>query len=93
MNPEGRLVGQVLHVDRFGNLISNIRNSDLPGKDVVVEVAGHQIRGVAEYYAQKDGVMAIAGSSGYLEVSLREGSACDFLGATVGDEITVTSGG
>jgi len=93
MDTNGRLVGQVLHVDRFGNLISNIRNSDLPGKDVIVEVAGHQIRGVADYYAQKDGVMAVAGSSGYLEVSLRDGSACDFLGATVGDEITVTSGG
>jgi hypothetical protein len=36
--------------------------------------------------------MAIVGSSGYLEVSLRDGSACDFLGGMmVGDEIKVIS--
>jgi len=33
--------------------------------------------------------MAIVGSSGYLEISLRSGSACDFLGMGVGDEMKV----
>ena len=88
---EGNLVGQVLHVDRFGNLITNIKNSDLPGKDVTIEVAGYCIQGISDYYAQNKGVMAIVGSSGYLELSLRDGSACDFLGTIVGDEIKVTS--
>ena len=90
LDAEGTLVGQVLHVDRFGNLITNIRSCDLPGKDVVVEVAGYCIQGINSYYAQKEGVMTIAGSSGYLEVSLRGGSASDFLGAIAGDEIKVT---
>ena len=88
---EGNLVGQVLHVDRFGNLITNIKSSDLPGKDVTIEVAGYCIQGISDYYAQNKGVMAIVGSSGYLELSLRDGSACDFLGTIVGDEIKVTS--
>jgi S-adenosylmethionine hydrolase len=35
--------------------------------------------------------MAIVGSTGYLEISLRNGSACDFLGMVVGDEIKVIS--
>ncbi len=87
----GNLVGQVLHVDRFGNLITNIRSNDLPGKNVVIEVAGYCIQGISDYYAQNKGVMAVMGSSGYLEVSLRDGSACDFLGMAVGDEIKVTS--
>ncbi|GAF81660.1 unnamed protein product, partial [marine sediment metagenome] len=64
---------------------------DLPGKDVVIEVAGYCIQGISSYYAQNEGVMAIVGSSGYLEVSLRDGSACDFLDTIVGDEIKVTS--
>jgi S-adenosylmethionine hydrolase len=88
---EGNLVGRVLHVDRFGNLITNIKSNDLPGKDVMIEVAGYCIQGISNYYAQKEGVMATVGSSGYLEVSLRDGSACDFLGTTVGDEIKVAS--
>ena len=91
LDPEGNLVGQVLHVDRFGNLITNIKSNDLPGKDVMIEVAGYCIQGISDYYAQNKGVMAIVGSSGYLEVSLRDGSACDFLGAAVGDEIKVIS--
>lgn len=91
LDSEGNLVGQVLHVDRFGNLITNIKSNDLPGKNVVVEVAGYCIQGISDYYAQNKGVMAVVGSSGYLEVSLRDGSACDFLGTTVGDEIKVTS--
>jgi S-adenosylmethionine hydrolase len=89
LDSEGNLVGRVLHVDRFGTLITNIKSNDLPGKDVVIEVAGYCIQGISDYYAQNKGVMAIVGSSGYLEVSLRDGSACDFLGAAVGDEVKV----
>jgi S-adenosylmethionine hydrolase len=91
LDSEGNLVGQVLHVDRFGNLITNIKSNDLPGKNVVIEVAGYCIQGISDYYAQNKGVMAVVGSSGYLEVSLRDGSACDFLGTVVGDEIKVVS--
>jgi S-adenosylmethionine hydrolase len=91
LDSEGNLVGRILHVDRFGTLITNIKNNDLPGKDAMIEVAGYCIKGISDYYAQKEGVMAIVGSSGYLEVSLRGGSACDFLGAIVGDEIKVIS--
>jgi S-adenosylmethionine hydrolase len=87
---EGSLMGKVLHIDHFGTLITNIKSNDLPGKEAVVEVAGYCIQGISDYYAQKEGVMAVVGSSGYLEISLRDGSACDFLGAIVGGEIKVT---
>jgi len=89
LDQQGNLVGQVLHIDRFGNLITNIKNADLPGKNVVVEVAGRRIQGISDYYAQNKGVMAIVGSSGYLEISLRDGSACDFLGLAAGDEVKI----
>ncbi len=89
LDPEGNLVGQVLHIDHFGNLITNIKSNDLPGKDVMIEVAAYCIQGISSYYAQNKGVVAITGSSGYLEISLRDGSACDFLGMAVGDEIKV----
>jgi S-adenosylmethionine hydrolase len=91
LDPEGNLVGQVLHVDRFGNLITNIRSDNFPSKNVVIEVGGRRIQGISDYYAQKEGVMAVVGSSGYLEISLRDGSACDFLGIGVGHEIAVMS--
>lgn len=89
LDAAGNLIGQVLHVDRFGNLITNIKSSSLPGKNVAVEAAGQRIQGISDYYAQREGIMAIVGSSSYLEISLRDGSACDFLGIGVGDEVAV----
>jgi S-adenosylmethionine hydrolase len=91
LDPDGNVVGQVLHVDRFGNLITNVRSNNLPGKNIVIEVGGRCIQGITDYYAQKEGIMAVVGSSGYLEISLRDGSACDFLDIAVGDEIRVIS--
>jgi hypothetical protein len=91
LDPDGNLIGQVIHIDRFGNLIVNIRSNSLPGKNVVIEVGGQRIQGISDYYAQKEGIMAVVGSSGYLEISLRDGSARDFLGIEEGDEIRVIS--
>jgi hypothetical protein len=88
---QGNLIGHVLYVDHFGNLITNIKSTDLPHMNVTIEVAGQCIEGVSRYYEQEEGLMAILGSSGYLEVSLRSGSACDFLGVIVGDEIRVVA--
>ena len=87
LDPDGNVIGQVLHVDRFGNLITNVRSNSLPGKNITIEIGGRSIRGMSDYYAQGEGIMAVAGSSGYLEISLRDGSACDYLGAEVGDEV------
>jgi S-adenosylmethionine hydrolase len=87
LDPDGNVIGQVLHIDRFGNLITNLRSNSLPGKNITIEVGGHRVQGMSDYYAQGEGIMAVAGSSGYLEISLRDGSACDFLGVEVGDEV------
>jgi S-adenosylmethionine hydrolase len=89
LDPDGNVVGQVLHVDRFGNLITNIRSNNLPGKNVMIQVGGRAVQGISDYYAQGEGIMAVVGSSGYLEISLRDASACDFLDVGVGDEIRV----
>ncbi len=86
---QGNLVGHILYIDHFGNLITDIKSTDLSGGDVIIEVAGQCIQGIAHYYEQGEGLMASVGSSGYLEISLRDGSACDFLGMEVGDEMKV----
>ena len=88
---QDNLVGHIRYVDHFGNLITDIKGGDLPGKDVIIEVGGDRIQGISSYYAQNEGLMAILGSSGYLEISLGNGSACNFLGMGVGDEIRVIS--
>lgn len=87
---QGNLAGNVLYVDHFGNLITNVKKSDLPGKDILIEAAGCLIQGITDYYAEGEELMAIIGSSGYLEISLKNGNAADFLNIELGDEIKVT---
>ena len=87
---QGNLIGHILHIDHFGNLITNIKRANLPGKDIPIEVAGRLIQGITDYYAEGEELMAIIGSSGYLEIALKNGSAADFLNTAIGDEIKVT---
>ena len=82
--PDGQVEGEVLHVDRFGNLITNLRAEDLPRGEMVVEVAGHRIRGLRPTYAGGVGLVALVGSSGYLEIALPGGSARAEIGQGVG---------
>ena len=87
--PDGSLVGHILHIDSFGNLITNIKGDDLPQtkRAITIEVGNQLISGLSRTYAEGKGLLALIGSSGYLEVSLKGGSACALLNAEVGNEV------
>ncbi|HYK92587.1 MAG TPA: SAM-dependent chlorinase/fluorinase, partial [Thermoplasmata archaeon] len=85
----GGISGEVLHTDRFGNLITNVPTEWLPATVPVVDLrVGRRSRRsvpvVATYEEIPPGAeLAVLGSSfGTLEVSVREGSAARTLGAT-----------
>lgn len=84
----GRVAGNVIHVDRFGNLVTNIR-LDGPSAAVQVEVAGRTISGLSLSYQEGGELLAIVGSHGYLEVAWFRDSAARKLGAKVGTPVTV----
>lgn len=88
-NARGELVGLVLHIDGFGNLITNIRSGNLPSEKATIIVGKHQIRGISSFYAHARGLAAVMGSSGYLEISLKNGNTAEFLGVKVGHEVRV----
>ncbi len=73
---DGSITGQVLTIDRFGNLLSNI-GARLGG---TVTIAERRIA-VSRTYADVPvgRLIALAGSSGFLEVAVRGGSAQDVL--------------
>lgn len=82
------IIGSVVHVDRFGSLVT-----DIPGAAVrrgYVEVEGGTSVPVLRTYADvKSGEgVALIGSRGFLEVSIRDGHAAERLG--VGRGATVT---
>jgi S-adenosylmethionine hydrolase len=89
--PEGRLVGHIVHIDSFGNLITNIRSHDLPQtkRAITIGVGNQLISGLSHTYAEGRGLLALIGSSGYLEIALTGGSACGLIEAKVGDEVRI----
>lgn len=85
--------GQVILVNRFGNLISNIHVSDLGGSAVVrVEVADFPVGGIADGYGQVGSGLPLAlfGSSGYLEIAYNGDRADKRLNARIGNNVNVT---
>ena len=96
----GAVEGQVVHVDRFGNLISSIARDDVarlvadPAM-VCVQVRGETLHGLQRTYGERQGgsLIALFSSFDLLEVACVGGSAAALLGAAVGDTIIVEMAG
>ena len=83
--------GEVIHVDRFGNLITNLRLEDLgtAPQNSRFLIGNHTVAGVTPHYAAGDGIMAVVNSSGRIEVALPSASAARTLNMGVGEKIRV----
>lgn len=93
----GRFRGEVLAVDRFGNVVTNVPGAALRRvgcRRLRVEAKGHRVLGpLGSYSAAAPGQpLAIVGSRGLLEISVRDGSAAEVLGLKAGDRIEVRAG-
>jgi hypothetical protein len=96
---DGKLLGEVVHVDHFGNLITNITEEDLGGTDKlaawVVELCGTAaLPGIAGTYGDvpPGAPTAVMGSSGHLEIAVNQGHAARILSAGTGTEVIVFVG-
>lgn len=73
--------GSIVAIDRFGNAISDL-DASLAGGDggFEVRIGSHRISRIATTYAEGgEDLFVIAGSTGTLEISVRNGSAADIL--------------
>ena len=82
--------GHVVAVDRFGNLITNVRG-DWVDAGARVVVAGRDVGPLRRTYADvpPGGVLALVGSTGLVEVSVHGGSAAQELAAGRGTIVTI----
>jgi S-adenosyl-L-methionine hydrolase (adenosine-forming) len=89
------ILGQIVHVDRFGNIITNLPERLLAPylEDMIptVEIAGHVIKGLAGSYADvREGQpLAIIGSERLLEVAVRNSNAAHRMKVNTGDPVKV----
>ncbi len=91
---ENGVHGEVLVVDRFGNLITNLARSDLTDLDLdraVVRCGQHRIKPIRRTYAEaaEGELLALFGSSDLLELAVRNGSAARRLAAGPGTGVLV----
>ena len=96
---DGSLRGQIVYIDQFGNLITNIgeatlaRSFSVPPEKVVVHAGGREIRGLATTYEDREEgeLLALIGSSGYLEIAVSRGSAARLVECEKGESVVLTA--
>jgi S-adenosyl-L-methionine hydrolase (adenosine-forming) len=91
----GSLIGEVLHVDGFGNVITNIKQKELADtKAINIKLPKVALKlALGKTYAEIKPLEALAliGSHGFLEIALNQGNAAQKFGLKAGDKVEVTS--
>jgi S-adenosylmethionine hydrolase len=92
-----QVAGEVIYVDSFGNLITNIHREEVAAlgepRRLTVACRDREIRGIVPTYAAAlpGELLALFDSQGRLEIAVAGGSAAQRLSAGVGDVVTVQS--
>ena len=94
---ENAVYSTVLHVDRFGNIITNIdkdrfQNIVKFGEEITVAIGGeeYKLRFVETYAsAERDELLAVIGSSNFIEISMNHGNAAEKLNVKPDDHIEI----
>jgi len=93
------LVGEIVHVDRFGNLISNLTSHHvkefrevMKRPNPLIRIAGHTIDGLVWSYTEGSKVKpsALINSNGAIEVFVKESSAAQWLEVGRGESVALS---
>jgi S-adenosylmethionine hydrolase len=90
---EGLIQGAILAADQFGNLITNLKPEDVPASFKMILPGQREITVVWRAYSEgaPGELFVIHGSTGYLEISVKNGSAASTLGLKTGAPVGVVS--
>jgi len=98
LSSPGELVGRVLSIDHFGNLVTNIDEQTLERfkgegawADLVIRLGRSTIQGLSTSYdsVKKGGPICVMGSRNLLEIAVNQQDARTYFKATVGQTIRV----
>jgi S-adenosyl-L-methionine hydrolase (adenosine-forming) len=80
-----KIEAEIIHIDRFGNLITNLKPEDLP-ENFSLEINETRIETHLKYYAEAGigEMFSVTGSAGFLEISAFRDSAKNLLNAEIG---------
>ncbi|HQP32092.1 MAG TPA: SAM-dependent chlorinase/fluorinase, partial [Deltaproteobacteria bacterium] len=83
---------QVVHIDRYGNIVTNITPGQLQGHALVLQGRIIQNRVNTFEDLHQDAIGLIVGSAGTIEIVARQKHAADMLGAAVGMPLVLNQG-
>ncbi len=88
------LVGRVIDIDAFGNLITNI-SANYVDNDAVIQFCGRTIHGLSRCYSDvpEKHPLAYIGSSDTLEIAINRGDAANYFGALINEEVRLVGAG
>lgn len=92
---DGAIQARIIHIDRFGNCITNLTREDLPpgmsDGGLRLSINGKEIDSLRRFFSEEstgsNDLFAIWGSAGFLEVSIQNASAAKALRAKVGQAV------
>jgi S-adenosyl-L-methionine hydrolase (adenosine-forming) len=110
-----RVRGEIMHIDRFGNILTSIgqmrwlapdkltldpnfgdNRTPVPVRtdDVKIKIHTTEIDGISHAYADtpRGTLIALVGSSGYLEIAVNQGNAATMLDVVIGDHLDMITG-
>ena len=92
----GALKGRIIHIDHFGNCVTNFDKQALSGLErPSLRIRRQRIDGLQQSYNEgkrNRNLFAIWGSAGFLEISARERSAAKLLKVKCGDKVMLENG-
>jgi S-adenosylmethionine hydrolase len=94
----GKLTARIVHIDRFGNCVTNLTQNDLTAETiaagVTLRINAKLVKSFRNYFAEEKGsrnkLFAIWGSAGFLEIAASNASAAKLLKARRGDAVIVS---
>ncbi|HZU22492.1 MAG TPA: SAM-dependent chlorinase/fluorinase [Terriglobales bacterium] len=94
----GQIKGAIIKVDKFGNLITNLRLEDAPAlagagpSNFQMTIGNQQVTKLVTSYSDgaANELLCLMGSMGYLEIATNRGSAARLCNAGRGTEFTLT---
>jgi S-adenosylmethionine hydrolase len=88
----GNIEGRIIHIDRFGNCITNLTRDLLGDEHGTLFVKEKPINNFRKFFGEDSSseLFAIWGSAGFLEISVNGGSAALTLGAKRGEAVILS---
>ncbi len=92
VEPVNRVIGEIIHIDHFGNAITNIPRDMINEKRTVrISVKSLVVENLSTTYGQHEAgtPVALIGSTDHLEVAVTNGNGAEVLGLAIGDEVEI----